>query len=207
MYNYSKNNVTINAEVMAKIDKFNKVARTLATESCEHTTEKKRLEETIENLVRDGKTAEDEQKALDTLNDEWAKRQRELNLELFGGKVDGVKVEGVCDIVSNNLYKSYCEHVINNKTKNYRDNIKAFCESIINQDTIKDGAFNHLYNDILITMSSVKYNSNKNIAEGCAYITTVNKRTYKKMLLGAIADIVDNNKTLKVKKSTKKADK
>lgn len=206
MYNYSKNNVSINKAVYELITRFNEVARQLATESCEHTTTKKTLAESLENAVKDGKTEEAQtiQQKIDDLEDAWTKRRKVLEFMLFGGKADdGTKVDGICSLVTDDLYKSYTAFVKDGKTGDYRDNMRTFCESIINQDTMKDGAFNHLYNDLLITMSSTKYNSNSQIAKGAAFITTINKRTYKKMLLGALCDIIDNNKTLKVKNPPK----
>lgn len=208
MYNYLKNGVTINAEAMALINLFNEVARTLATESVEHTTAKKALDETLEAYVKDGKgeEAKDIQSQIDALEDAWTIRRKTLEISLYGGKdKDGKKVNGVCDIVSNELYKLYVESITDGVNGKYREALKVFCGSIVNGgvDALKDGAYNHLYNDIVQTMSSVRYNSNSQIAQGATFITTVNKRTYKKMLLGAICDIVDNNRTLKVKKSKK----
>ena len=208
MYNYSKNSVSINAEVMATISNFEEVARTLATESVEHTTAKKELSDSLEKLIKDEKIedAKDVQKQLEELEDAWTIRRKTLDFALYGGKdKDGKKVDGICSIVTNDLYKAYVSYVKDGKSGTYRDEVKTFCMGLINEETIKDGAFNHLYNDILATMSSVRYNSNSQIAQGSAFITTINKRTYKKMLLGAIVDIVSNNKTLKVKKA--KADK
>lgn len=203
MYNYAKNGVSINKEAMDKINAFNEVARTLATESVAHTAKKHELTEAMEALIKAEAEADkikEAQAILEAENDRWTIRNKELNKMLFGEK----GAEGVCDLVSNDLYKAYVKYVKEGTTKDYRAALKTFCENLVIEDAIKDGAFNHLFNDIVATMSSVKYNSNKNIAEGCAYITTINKRTYKKMLCGAIHDIVSNNRTLKVKKATTK---
>ena len=214
MYNYLKNGVSINSEVMATINAFNEIARTLATESVAHTTLKHELEdarkaiENNEEMDADAKVEaiREETKKIEAEDDRWTLRRKELDFALYGGKdKDGKKVDGVCSLVGDNLYKAYVTMVQDGKTGAYRDAIREFCLAIINGDNLKQGAENHLYNDILTTMSSVRYNSNSQIAQGAAFITTVNKRTYKKMLLGAIADIVANNKTLKVKKP--KADK
>lgn len=210
MYNYLKNGVTLNAEVMATINKFEEIARTLATESVEHTRTKKELEEAKtaieknEELEAEAKVEaiDKAQKEIEAENDRWTVRQKELNFALYGGKTkDGAKVEGICSIVTDDLYKAYVEFITSGTTKNYREKLRDFCLGIINGDDLKDGAYNHMYNDIVQTMSSVRYNSNAQIAQGAAFITTVNKRNYKRMLLGAICDIVANNKTLKVKKA------
>lgn len=198
MYNYLKNGVTLNADTMATVNKFNEVARTLATESVEHTTAKKALEEALKKAIDDGDTkgAKNVEKSIESLEDAWTVRRKKLDTELFGGK----DTDGICDIVTNELYKAYVDFIQNGTTKKYRDALRAFCLEIINGDNLKDGAYNHLYNDIVQTMSSTRYNSNSQLAKGATFITTVNKRTYKKMLLGAICDIVANNRTLKVKK-------
>lgn len=208
MYNYSKNNVSINADIMAIINQFNETARQLATESVEHTTAKHEINDKIDEILDiENKTDDDItkleelKKSLDDLEAEWKARQSELNLTLYGGKVDGKKTDGICSIVTDDLYKSYVAMIQDGKTGKYREQIREFILAIINGDDLKQGAENHLYNDILTTMSSVRYNSNSQIAQGAAFITTINKRTYKKMLLGAICDIVANNKTLKVKKA------
>ena len=203
MYNYSTNHVSINAEVMEAITNFNSVARALATESVDHTTTKKALAEELEKYVKDGKVDEatETQKAIEAEDDRWTTRRKELEFDLYGGKLkDGTKVDGICSIVTDDLYKAYVAFVAENKGGEYRAEMKKFVIGLVNEEAIKDGAFNHFFIDIKTTMQSVKYNSNSQIAKGSAFITTVNKRMYKKMLLGAICDIVANNKTLKVKK-------
>ena len=212
MYNYSKNSVSINSAVMELINAFNTTARTLATESVEHTTRKHELED-ARKAIEDNEELEAEAKleaireatkAIEAEDDAWTLRRKELDFVLYGGKdKDGKKVDGICSFVTDDLYKAYTVMVQDGKTGAYRDAIREFCLAIINGDNLKQGAENHLYNDILTTMSSVRYNSNSQIAKGAAFITTVNKRTYKKMLLGAIADIVANNRTLKVKPEKK----
>ena len=212
MYNYFKNGVTLNAEVMALVNDFNGTARTLATESVEHTAKKHELEDSKTAVEKDENiTAEDKVTKIESLNNEieelekaWTVRRKELEVALFGGKdKDDNKVAGICDIVKNDLYKAYTEFVADGKTEEYRNQMEEFVKGLINEETIKSGAFNHFYNDIVQTMSSVRYNTNSQIAKGATFITTVNKKVYKKMLLGAFADIVSNNKTLKVKKDKK----
>lgn len=201
MYNYVKNSVSINKDVMAKVEDFEKIARTLATESVEHNAQKHEYEDALKKAIDEEKIDDVKaiEKTIENLEATWKARQTELNRALFGGKDGDKKVDGICDIVSKDLYKAYVDYVTNGTTQKYREELKKFVISIINGDSIKDGAYNHLFNDIVTTMSSKRYNSNSQIAKGASFITTVNKRTYKKMLLGAICDIVSNNKTLKVK--------
>lgn len=205
MFNYAKNFMSINEKVMAKVEEFNSLVREYATESVAHASEKKELTEKLDKATADGNI--DEIKALkgqlDSINDKWTARTKAVNLKLYGGKVDDNKVEGICSFVTDDLYKSYVEYVTSGTIKGYKENLKKFVLTLINEDSVKDNAFNHFYEDIVTTMSSVRFNSNKNLAEGCAYITTINKRTFKKMFLGAIADTVAKNRTLKV---TKKAE-
>lgn len=203
MYNYLKNGVTLNAKVMDSINKFDEVARTLATESVDHTTTKKALEEKLAKFVEgnNNEKALETKKALEALEDAWTTRRKELDGMLFGSKdTNGNKLGGVCDLVTDDLYKAYTTFIKGGTAAKYRAELRKFCLEIINGDNLKDGAYNHLYNDIVQTMSSTRYNSNSQIAQGASFITTVNKRTYKKMLLGVICDIVANNRTLKVKK-------
>lgn len=212
MYNYSKNGVTINAETMATINNFNETARQQAIDSVEHNTTKHELEAKLADAIEELEKNETKQaretvtttkQELEELEKAWKVKTAEYNTTLYGGKVDGVKVAGICDLVTDGLYKAYIDYVENGTTKKYRNELKKFVVSIINGDEsdLKAGAYNHLYNDIVMTMSSVRYNSNSQLAKGASYITTINKRTYKKMLLGAIHDIVSNNRTLKVKKN------
>lgn len=206
MYNYANNGVTLDAKVMETIQLFEGTARILAMESVEHTTQKKALEETMASYVKDEKTEEAKaiQLQIEALDDAWSIRQKALNFALYGGKDDkGEKSDGICGIVTDDLYKAYVAMIKDGKNGEYRHAMYEFCKTLINGDTIKDGAFNHFYNDIKTTMSSAKYNSNSQIAQGATFITTINKRTYKRMLLGSICDIVSNNKTLKIKKDKK----
>ena len=211
MYNYLKNGVTLNAEVMALVNDFNGTARTLATESVEHTAKKHELEDSKSAIEKNEELgAEEKVEKIATINTEieeldnaWTTRRKELEVALFGGKDDnGNKIAGICDIVKNDLYKAYVDFIQNGTKDKYREALREFCGTLVigGADALKEGAYNHLYNDIVQTMSSVRYNSNSQLAKGATFITTVNKKVYKKMLLGAIADIVSNNKTLKVKK-------
>lgn len=205
MFNYAKNFMSINGKIMAKVDEFNVLVREYATESVAHSAEKKELEGKLDKAITDGN--KDEAKTLkgklDSINDKWTARTKAVNLKLYGGKDEDKKVEGICSFVTDDLYKSYVEYVTSGTVGTYKKNLKKFVLTLINEDSVKDNAFNHFYEDIVTTMSSVRLNSNKNLAEGCAYITTINKRTFKKMFLGAIADTVAKNRTLKV---TKKAE-
>lgn len=203
MFNYAKANFELDTVVFGSITNFEATARQLATESLEHTTAKKALEETIANLVKDGKNAQNEQNELDALNEAWKKRNAEFNAKLFGGKdADGNKTNGICGLVTDDLYKAYVASITEGKTSAYKTAVKDFVTKIIVGD-VKESALNHFINDIFMTMSSTKYNSNKNLADGCAFITTINKRTFKKMFLGTICDVVANNHTLKVAKPKK----
>jgi len=202
MYNYVKNSVAINAIAFDVISQAEKLMRKYATDSVANQTAKHALEDKIATLVKDGNTegAKVAQDELDALNASWKEYVKNTNVKLFGDR----KTKGLMYLVSDDLYKAYVNYVKDGKNGAYRDEMRKFCLSIIESDNLKDGAYNHMYNDILLTMSSTKLNSNAQLAQGASFITTINKRTYCKMLYGAIIDIINNNHTLKVAKSDNK---
>lgn len=202
MYNYAKNFVAINNGALVIISQAEEVMRKYATDSVANQTAKHALEDEIATLVKDGDTegAKKAQDELDALNASWKSYVKDTNVKLFGDK----NTKGLMYLVSDNLYKAYVDYVKDGKRKVYREELRKFCLSIIEGDNLKDGAYNHMYNDIVLTMSSTKLNSNAQIAQGASFITTINKRTYCKMLYGAIIDIINNNHTLKVAKSDNK---
>lgn len=215
MFNYVKNGATINAGIMSIINEFNTTARELASKSVEANARKKELEKTLEKAIEDKdveKTAE-AKKALDDHVEAWKNESNTYNSKLYGGKDDaGKKVAGIVDnLVTDEMYKAYVEYMKGKSedgAKGYKASVKDFMIKVFNgyntRADIKDSVFNHFYTDIM-TMS--KKNSNKNIAEGCAYISVVSKRTYKYMICGAVADVVNENHTLKVAKPKKVGEK
>lgn len=211
MFNYVKNGATINPSIMEAINEFNSVARELATKSVEANTTKKNLEKALDKAIeaKDAEKTEEAKKALDAHVEAWKNESANYALKLYGGKSeDGKKTSGLVDaLVTDTMYKSYVEYMKGeneNGAKGYKGEVKKFMLKLFNNYNtcadIKDSVFNHFYTDIM-TMS--KKNSNKNIAEGCAFISVVSKRTYKYMICGAVADIVENNHTLKVVKPKK----
>lgn len=207
MYNYEKNGVKLDAQKMQAINRYNEIMRKMSAESMQASAEKKELEKKIENAINDknAENAKTLQAQLNKVVETWNDTKKAYNLELFGGKVDGKKVDGICDFITDDLYKAYVAFISDySKRTKYRTALKNFVLDIIEGDTLKEGAYNHFFNDIMLVMSSTKFNSTAQIAQGAAYITTINKQLYKKMLCGAICDIVANNRTLKVAKNTKK---
>lgn len=210
MFNYLKNGVTVNNGIMTIVEEFNATARELATKSIEANTTKKTLEKALDEAIeaKDAEKTEEAKKALDAHVDAWKAESGEYNIKLYGGKVDEKKTEGIVDgIVTNEMYKAYVAYMkgeAEDGKEGYKSQIKQFMCKVFNEYTTKDdikaSVFNHFYTDIA-TMS--KKNSNKNIAEGCAYVSVVSKRTYKYMICGALADIVANNHTLKVARPKK----
>lgn len=205
MFNYAKNGVTVNNGIMAIIEEFNTTARELATKSIEANTTKKALEKALEEAIeaKDAEKTEEAKKALDAHVDAWKAESGEYNIKLYGGKVNDKKTQGIVDnIVTNEMYKAYVAYMkgeVEDGKNGYKSQVKIFMTKLFNEynftKDIKNSVFNHFYTDIM-TMS--KKNSNRNIAEGCCYVSVVSKRTYKYMICGAIADIIDNNHTLKV---------
>ena len=210
MFNYAKNGVTVNNGIMAIVEEFNVTARELATKSVEANTTKKALEKAVDDAInsKDAEATEEAKKVLDAHIEAWKNESATYSLKLYGGKVDDKKTNGIVDnIVTNEMYKSYVEYMkgeAEDGKEGYKAEIKKFMCKVFNEYTTKDdikaSVFNHFYTDIA-TMS--KKNSNKNIAEGCAYVSVVSKRTYKYMICGALADIVANNHTLKVARPKK----
>lgn len=209
MYNYIKNGVTINNNLVDAIREFNTTARELATKSVEANTIKKSLEETLNKAIeaKDAEKTEEAKKALDTHVEAWKNESASYTLKLYGGKSeDGKKTSGLVDaLVTDAMYKAYVAYMKGESESVYKAEIRQFMLKVFNEynttNDIKQSVFNHFYADIC-TMS--KKNSNKNIAEGCAFVSVVSKRTYKYMICGAVADILDSNHTLKVAKAPKK---
>lgn len=210
MFNYLKNGVTVNNGIMAIVEEFNTTARELATKSVEANTTKKALEKAVDDAIasKDADATEDAKKALDAHVEAWKAESGAYTLKLYGGKVDEKKTEGIVDgLVTNEMYKAYVAYMkgeAEDGKEGYKAQVKQFMCRVFNEydkaSDIKASVFNHFYTDIA-TMS--KKNSNKNIAEGCAYVSVVSKRTYKYMICGALADIVANNHTLKVARPKK----
>lgn len=210
MYNYAKNGVTVNNGIMAIIEEFNTIAREYASKSVEANTTKKDLEAEVEKTIeaKNVEAIEEAKTALENHLEAWKNESATYNLKLYGGKVDDKKTNGIVDdIVTNDMYKAYVEYMkgeAEDGKEGYKSQVRQFMCRIFNEydvtQDIKASVFNHFYADIM-TMS--KKNSNKNIAEGCAYISVVSKRNYKYMICGAIADIIANNHTLKVARPKK----
>ena len=210
MYNYAKNGVTVNNGIMASIEIFNTIAREFATKSVEANTAKKDLEAKVEKAIADKnvEAIEEAKTALETHLEAWKNESATYNLKLYGGKEGDKKTEGIVDaIITNDMYKAYVEYMkggAEDGKEGYKSQVRQFMCRIFNEydvtQDIKASVFNHFYADIM-TMS--KKNSNKNIAEGCAYISVVSKRNYKYMICGALADIIANNHTLKVARPKK----
>lgn len=211
MFNYLKNGVTVNNGIMAIIDEFNTTAREYATKSIEANATKKDLEKALNTAIeaKDADKTEEAKKALDAHVEAWKATSGEYNQKLYGGKAeDGKKLAGTVDgIVTNDMYKAYVAYMkgeAEDGKEGYKAQVRQFMCRIFNEydvtQDIKASVFNHFYTDIM-TMS--KKNSNKNIAEGCAYISVVSRRTYKYMICGALADIIANNHTLKVARPKK----
>ena len=209
MFNYAKNGVTINNGLVDAINEFNNVARELATKSVEANTTKKNLEKALDKAIeaKDAEKTEEAKKALDAHVEAWKNESASYTLKLYGGKSeDGKKTSGLVDaLVTDTMYKTYVAYMKGENESVYKAEIRQFMLKVFNEynttNDIKQSVFNHFYADIC-TMS--KKNSNKNIAEGCAFVSVVSKRTYKYMICGAVADILENNHTLKVAKAPKK---
>lgn len=196
MFNYR---MTFKNDFEGNLMKFNNTIRTLAMRSCEVNTSKKALEEALKASIeeKNADKTEETQKRIDVLVSDWKEEQKSYNLRLFGGKDNkGNKVGGFCDSISNDLYKAYCEYINN---KNYQTMYKAvqkmLCENTV-EGSPRDASINRMTSELLIVLGG-KFNGNSKLAKGENFVSTMNKRTFKKVLFGAIIDIKNNNFTIK----------
>lgn len=210
MKNYAKKNITVNPAVMDSIKTFDRLSRDYAKEALENSATKKALTEELEKLEKAGKDGEAikaARAALDSCVDSWKARTAAYNLDIYGGKVKTgdsfTECEGVLSFIPEDIYPAYVAMIKDNKPGKFNAGVRAFALTLFDEKTINDTVFNWILSDIKLAIKSTRYNSTRNIAEGCRYITTVNKRTFLKMFAGALCDIISNNRTLKVKKEKK----
>lgn len=196
MFNYR---LTFKKQFEMNLRDFDRTIKAMAEESCKVNTVKKELEDSIKLAIEEknaDKTAE-LQKALDILMDDWKTKQKAYNLRLFGGKnSDGKKVGGFCDALSNDLYKAYTEYIT---TKNYQVMYKAVQVMLIEntkEGNPRDASVNRMTSELLIVLGG-RFNSNRKITEGADFVVAMNKRSFKKVVFGAILDIKKNNFTIK----------
>lgn len=201
MYNYR---LTISNETMEKLNNFNATMRLLATRSCEVNTEKKRLEEIRDNTDNTEEEIREAITDLKKLEEAWKVERKEYDRKLYGGKdKDGKKVGGYCDSISKEYYKAYCAYITDAKKNAMMTATKNFLVGACVEGTdVKDRAITEFTNELLIVLGG-KINGNSKLAKGESFITTVNERTFKKMVFGAICDVIAKT-TIKTEEKTEK---
>lgn len=204
MKDYGKMGVKLNNDIFETVKAFNEVTRDYAIKSVANSANMKELRESLEKAENDGAPAEDIKKArnaIESAETAWKEVTRLYNETLFGGIDENKnKFTGLLSFITEDLYKAYVAMVKDGKTGGWNNAFRAFTKKLFDLDKVSDKVFNAINSDLRATMSSRRYNSTKNLADGCAYITTVNRRTFMKMFAGALWDCITNNKTLKVKK-------
>ena len=202
MFNYR---LTMKSEVMEKLNNFESVIRTMASRSCEVTTEKKRLTEIRDNVENSEEEIKNAISELAKLEKDWKAESKAYNLKLYGGKDDkGNKIGGYCDNISKDFYKSYCTYILECKDSQFKKAVKDFLvENSVNDD-VRERAVEEFTKALLIILGG-RFNSNRKIADGEKFIATMNKRSFKKVLFGAILDIIAKS-TIKVEDDNKAED-
>lgn len=199
MYNYR---MTINAQTMTNLEGFNTTVRTMAIRSVEVNTEKKRLEEIRDNADNTEDAIREAIADLAKLTEAWKIEQKGYNLKLFGGKDGDKKVGGYCDSISKEYYKAYCDYITNGKKTAMETATKNFLISAcVEGTTVKDRAISEFTKELLIILGG-KFNGNSKLAKGENFISTMNARTFKKMIFGAICDVIAKS-TIKTEKKDK----
>ena len=194
MFNYR---ITLSNEMVSKINGFTVTIRECASRSCEVTTEKKRLEAIRDNTDNTKEVQDEAIKNLEKLEEEWKKERKAYDLKLYGGKdKDGKKVGGYCDNISKDFYKAYVAYITECDNKAMYNAVADFLVANCKKGDVRDRAIQEFTTEILIILGG-KFNSNSKLAKGEAFITTLNKRTFKKVLFGAIIDIIAKT-TIKV---------
>jgi hypothetical protein len=195
--------MTINKETMDNLTKFDAIVRQQAARSVEVTKERKRLEAIRDNTENSKEEQDGAIKDLEKLEEAWKKERKGYDLQLFGGKdANGDKVGGFCDYISKDYYKAYCEYITKRNEAGMKEATqKFFIGACVEGTTVKDRSVKEFTKALLILLGG-KFNSNSKLAKGEQFITTLNQRTFKKVVFGAILDIIDNS-TIKTEKKDK----
>ena len=206
MYNFR---LTLKEELVVNLDNFNNLVVELAKKSVEFSAERKELQNKIDTLIEAKADAEKiaEVKAdLDTKTDAFNEYKKGINTKLYGGKnAKGDKVGGYCDGISKNIYEGYCAKVTaRDGGEAFRKAIREFLVANVTEEVkVKDRTVAEFAKQLDVLIGA-RWNSNKNIADNCAKLAPMNYRNFKKMVFGALSDIISKNVTIKV---AKKADK
>lgn len=206
MYNFR---LTLKEETVNNLENFNNLVVELAKKSLDFAADRKELQAKIDKLIEEKGDADELAKAkaaLDKRTEEFNDYKKVINTKLYGGKnAKGEKVGGYCDSISKNIYDGYCAKVTDRDGgKAFREAIREFIVgAIADEKTVKDRQVVEFAKQLDVLIGA-RWNSNKNIADNCAKLAPVNYRNFKKMVFGALYDIITKNVTIKVKKAETK---
>lgn len=206
MYNFR---LTLKEETVNNLEHFNTLVVELAKKSVDFAAERKELQGKIDTLIEEKADAEAIAEAktnLDKRTEEFNEYKKGINTQLYGGKnAKGEKVGGYCDAISKNIYAGYCAKVTERDGgAAFREAIREFIVgAIADEKTVKDRQVVEFAKQLDVLIGA-RWNSNKNIADNCAKLAPVNYRNFKKMVFGALYDIITKNVTIKVKKAENK---
>lgn len=206
MYNFR---LTLKEETVDNLEHFNTLVVELAKASVDFAAERKELQTKIDALIEAkadaDKTAEIKAE-LDKKTEEFNAYKKGVNLQLYGGKnAKGDKVGGYCEAISKNIYEGYCKKVTERDGgEAFREAVRIFLVANVVEDVkVKDRTVCEFAKQLDVLIGA-RWNSNKNIAENCAKLAPINYRNFKKMVFGALYDIITKNVTIKVAKKTAK---
>lgn len=207
MYNFR---LTLKEETVNNLEHFNTLVVELAKKSVEFSAERKEYQTKIDTLIDTKADADDiaEVKAeLDKKTEDFNNYKKSINLQLFGGKnAKGVKVGGYCDGVSKNIYEGYCAKITKRDGGDaFRRAVREFIVNAVADEgvTIKDRQVVEFAKQLDVLIGA-RWNSNRNIADNCSKLAPINYRAFKKMVFGALYDIITSNVTIKVAKKNAK---
>lgn len=207
MYNFR---LTLKEETVNNLEHFNELIVELAKKSMEFSAIRKELQSKIDTMIDTKANAEDIAKVkadLDKKTEEHNAYKKSINIKLYGGKnAKGDKVGGYCDAISRNIYKGYCAKITERDGGDaFRKAIREFIVGAVADEnvTIKDRQVTEFAKQLDVLIGA-RWNSNKNIADNCAKLAPVNYRAFKKMVFGALYDIITKNVTIKVAKKNAK---
>lgn len=205
MYNFR---LTLKEETVNNLEHFNALVVELAKKTIDFSEEKKTLQEKVDKLIEDKADADaiaDAKKALDERVDAFNTYKKGINTQLYGGKnAKGQKVSGYCDQISKSIYEGYCAKITaRDGGQAFREAVRIFLVANVVEDVkVKDRSVAEFAKQLDVLIGA-KWNSNRNIAADCAKLAPINYRAFKKMVFGALYDIITKNVTIKVAKKAK----
>lgn len=206
MYNFR---LTLKQELVDNLENFNTLVVELAQKSVDFSETRKDLQTKIDSLIESKADAEElatVKADLDAKTDAFNTYKKAINTKLFGGKnAKGVKVSGYCDAISKSIYEGYCAKITERDGgQAFRQAVRTFLVGNVVEDVkVKDRTVAEFAKQLDVLIGA-RWNSNRNIAENCAKLAPINYRAFKKMVFGALYDIITKNVTIKVAKKNEK---